>query len=132
IIAQLRGDYRLMAELLYGAGLRLMECVRLRVKDVDFGYGHITVRDGKACEIVSLFCPNACVARFRCIWRECTKSTGEIWRGDADASICPLPWSASTKTPIVHGLGSMCFRLQNCRLIRVRVSCVAITLRRTT
>jgi len=47
IIAQLRGDYRLMAELLYGAGLRLMECVRLRVKDVDFGYGHITVRDGK-------------------------------------------------------------------------------------
>jgi integron integrase len=36
-----------MAELLYGAGLRLMECVRLRVKDVDFGYGQITVRDGK-------------------------------------------------------------------------------------
>src|SRR5204863_9539066 len=40
VIAQLRGDYRLMAELLYGAGLRLMECVRLRVKDIDFGYGH--------------------------------------------------------------------------------------------
>ena len=38
---------RLMAGLLYGSGLRLMECVRLRVKDVDFGYGRITVRDGK-------------------------------------------------------------------------------------
>ena len=36
-----------MADLLYGAGLRLMECVRLRVKDVDFGYSQITVRDGK-------------------------------------------------------------------------------------
>ncbi len=36
-----------MANLLYGAGLRLTECVRLRVKDVDFGYDHITVRDGK-------------------------------------------------------------------------------------
>jgi integron integrase len=47
VLAQLKGDYRLMAELLYGAGLRLMECVRLRVKDIDFGYGHITVRDGK-------------------------------------------------------------------------------------
>jgi integron integrase len=47
VLAHLKGDYRLMAELLYGAGLRLMECVRLRVKDIDFGYGHITVRDGK-------------------------------------------------------------------------------------
>src|SRR5438093_6725610 len=47
VLMQLKGDYRLMAELLYGSGLRLMECVRLRVKDVDFGYGHITVRDGK-------------------------------------------------------------------------------------
>ncbi len=36
-----------MASLLYGAGLRLMECCRLRVKDVDFGRGEIRVRDGK-------------------------------------------------------------------------------------
>jgi len=36
-----------MAGLLYGSGLRLMECVRLRVKDVDFGYARIIVRDGK-------------------------------------------------------------------------------------
>jgi integron integrase len=47
VLAQLTGDYRLMAELLYGSGLRLMECLRLRVKDVDFGYNQITVRDGK-------------------------------------------------------------------------------------
>ena len=47
VLAHLKGDYRLMAELLYGSGLRLMECLRLRVKDIDFGYGHITVRDGK-------------------------------------------------------------------------------------
>ncbi len=36
-----------MASLLYGSGLRLMECLRLRVKDLDFGYREITVRDGK-------------------------------------------------------------------------------------
>jgi len=47
VLAQIRGDYRLMAELLYGSGMRLMEAVRLRVKDIDFGYNHITVRDGK-------------------------------------------------------------------------------------
>ena len=45
--AHLKGDYALMGALLYGAGLRLMECVRLRVKDVDFGYHQIVVRDGK-------------------------------------------------------------------------------------
>ena len=39
-----------MASLLYGAGLRLMECVRLRVKDIDFVYHQITVRDGKGAQ----------------------------------------------------------------------------------
>ena len=47
VIAHLSSDYRLMAELLYGSGLRLLECLRLRVKDIDFGYDQITVRDGK-------------------------------------------------------------------------------------
>jgi integron integrase len=47
VLRQLHGEHQLMAELLYGSGLRLMECVRLRVKDIDFGYGQITVRDGK-------------------------------------------------------------------------------------
>ena len=47
LFAQLHGFHRLMAGLLYGSGLRLMECVRLRVKDVDLGYLRITVRDGK-------------------------------------------------------------------------------------
>jgi integron integrase len=47
VFAQLHGMPRLMAGLLYGSGLRLMEAVRLRVKDVDFGYARITVRDGK-------------------------------------------------------------------------------------
>src|ERR1700759_4796564 len=36
-----------MAGLLYGSGLRLMECLRLRVKDIDFGYDRVIVRDGK-------------------------------------------------------------------------------------
>src|SRR5438132_5862114 len=47
VLAHLDGRNWLMASLLYGAGLRLMECVRLRVKDVDFDYRQITVRDGK-------------------------------------------------------------------------------------
>ena len=47
LLANLRGPKWLMASLLYGAGLRLRECLNLRVKDVDFGYRQILVRDGK-------------------------------------------------------------------------------------
>lgn len=47
LLGHLQGLHRLMAGLLYGSGLRLMECVRLRVKDIDLGYARITVRDGK-------------------------------------------------------------------------------------
>ncbi len=47
IIGQMSGLFKLMVQILYGSGLRLMECVRLRVKDIDFEYKTITVRDGK-------------------------------------------------------------------------------------
>jgi len=47
VLAQLKDTHWLMAALLYGSGLRLMECVRLRVKDLDFNYRAITVRSGK-------------------------------------------------------------------------------------
>jgi integron integrase len=47
VIDQMSGTPKLMAQLLYGSGLRLTECLRLRVKDIDFGNHHILVRDGK-------------------------------------------------------------------------------------
>jgi integron integrase len=47
LLGRLSGTYRLMGQLLYGSGLRLMECVRLRVKDIDFDQHHLIVRDGK-------------------------------------------------------------------------------------
>lgn len=47
ILLQLDGVYWLAASLLYGAGLRLLECLRLRVKDVNFEYGQLTIRDAK-------------------------------------------------------------------------------------
>jgi integron integrase len=47
LLAALEPPFHLIAQLLYGSGLRLMEALRLRVKDVDFGYAQIVVRDGK-------------------------------------------------------------------------------------
>jgi len=47
ILDQLEGVYWLVASLLYGSGMRLLECLRLRVQDLDFARGEILVRDGK-------------------------------------------------------------------------------------
>src|SRR5258707_1985278 len=47
LLAAMDGPKWLMASLLYGGGLRLRECLKLRVKDVDFSYRQILVRDGK-------------------------------------------------------------------------------------
>jgi integron integrase len=47
LLSEMTGVHLLMARLLYGSGLRLMECVRLRVKDLDFEQHQILVRDGK-------------------------------------------------------------------------------------
>jgi len=47
IISALEGTHQLMAKLLFGTGLRLLECLRLRVKDIDFAQNQIVVRQGK-------------------------------------------------------------------------------------
>ena len=47
VFSGLTGTHWIIGGLLYGSGLRLMECVRLRVKDLDFSCGQLTVRDGK-------------------------------------------------------------------------------------
>lgn len=48
VLEQMTGVYRIMTELLYGGGLRLMECLRLRVKDMDLENLSITLRDTKS------------------------------------------------------------------------------------
>ena len=76
LIAHLSGSYKLMAQLLYGAGLRLLECVRLRVQDIDFDYRAVIVRDGKGQKTVSRRSPN-----WRC----------PIYNARSSASACCTP-----------------------------------------
>jgi integron integrase len=59
LLAAMEGTHRLMAQLLYGTGMRLLECLRLRVKDVDFGQGHIVVHDGKGTKDRVTVLPNS-------------------------------------------------------------------------
>jgi integron integrase len=65
LLAELQGTLWLIASLLYGSGLRLMECLRLRVKDVDFEMHQIAVRDGKGSKDRVTMLPNAVMGALR-------------------------------------------------------------------
>lgn len=59
VINSMQGTTQLMARLLYGSGLRTHECIRLRVKDVDFDMGELHVRDGKGGKDRRTLLPNS-------------------------------------------------------------------------
>ena len=61
LLAELDGTAWLVASLLYGCGLRLSECIRLRVQDLDFGYKIIMVRDGKGGKDRRVPLPERCI-----------------------------------------------------------------------
>lgn len=62
VLAQMDGVYGLLARLLYGTGMRLMEAMRLRVKDIEFTRGEIVVRDGKGGKDRMTMLPHALTA----------------------------------------------------------------------
>ncbi len=62
IIQLLDGQHQLIAKILYGGGLRLTECLRLRVKDLDFEYRTITVKDGKGAKDRVTVLPESLIA----------------------------------------------------------------------
>jgi integron integrase len=65
LMSRLDGVVLLIAQLLYGGGLRLMEALRLRVKDIDFEYAQILVRDGKGQKDRATILPEGAVAALR-------------------------------------------------------------------
>lgn len=65
VLTRLSGREWLMAGLMYGAGLRVTECLRLRIKDVDFGFRQILVRDGKGKKDRAVPLPQAMTAALR-------------------------------------------------------------------
>jgi integron integrase len=65
VLARLDGTHRLIGALLYGSGMRIMEGVRLRVKDVEFSRGEIVVRDGKGAKDRMTMLPRNLAPRLR-------------------------------------------------------------------
>ncbi|MGE5790136.1 MAG: integron integrase [Syntrophaceae bacterium] len=65
VLRHLSGENLIAATLMYGAGLRLLECLTLRIKDIDFGYRQITVREGKGNKDRVTLLPAAAEPRLR-------------------------------------------------------------------
>jgi integron integrase len=97
VLRQLQGVPWLMASLMYGAGLRLLECVRLRVKDVDFARGELTVRDGKGQKDRMTVLP----ARLAEALRDHLERMAEQYRVDVrqGAGVVALPHALARKYP---------------------------------
>jgi integron integrase len=97
VLDRMDGAHGLMARLLYGTGMRLMECVRLRVKDVDFARGEILVREGKGAKDRVTMLPAVLaaplqehLARRRVIYEDDLRDgRAEVWLPDALAKKYP-------------------------------------------
>ena len=110
VFAHMDGTCWLMASLLYGSGLRLMECLRLRVKDLDFGYKEVIVRDGKGEKDRATMLPGAIedplrhhLAKVKLIHEQ------DLREGYGNVHM-PYPSIGSIPTPGGNGGDSMSFR----------------------
>jgi integron integrase len=107
IFAHLHGTPKLMAGFLYGSGLRLMECVRLRVKDIDFALAQITVRDAKGGkDRVTMLPLNLSEPLRRDLLR--TKAQHEQDLEDGFGTV-HLPFALSRKSPNAAREWAICF-----------------------
>src|SRR5579884_2900654 len=97
------------ASLLYGSGLRLMECVRLRVKDIDFAYAHITVRDTKGGrDRITMLPVNLAAPLQRHLEKIKAQHTG-IWLMVSAKSGCRTRLTENIRALPASGAGSMPF-----------------------
>ena len=97
VIQQLQGTPRLMAFLMYGAGLRLLECARLRVQDVDFASNQIVVRGGKGSKDRVTMLPSTVKADLiRHLHRVKRQHEHDLQHG---AGWVELPWALARKYP---------------------------------
>jgi integrase len=106
VLAPMSGDRWLMASLMYGAGLRLTECLCLRVQDIDFGRNEITIRAVKGNKDCRTMLPESLKQpleqHLRAVKRVHEKDLADGWA----ASWCPMPWTASTPTRPPTGAGN--------------------------
>lgn len=106
VLGHLSGAHQLMANLLYGSGLRLMECLRLRVKDLDFAQRQVIVRDGKGMEDRVTMLPNSLVAPLQEHLQRVKRLHEEDLAKGYGAVYLPYALERKYPTPCASGPGS--------------------------
>ena len=97
VLSEMGGTPRLMAELLYGSGLRVSECVTLRVKDIDLDAGTILVRSGKGNKDRITVLPGSCKPELeRHLLKVAQRHSNDLLRG---AGYAPMPNALYRKYP---------------------------------
>jgi len=97
ILAQMTGVVRLMAELIYGSGLRVNECMTLRLKDIDFSGGVLNVRAGKGAKDRTTLLPERLHAPLKQqLLRVAERHKQDLSHG---AGLAPLPNALARKYP---------------------------------
>ncbi|EEG07333.1 integron integrase [Pseudogulbenkiania ferrooxidans 2002] len=97
VLSLMEGTCRLMAELMYGAGLRVHECVTLRIKDVDFSTRTISVRNSKGSKDRTTVLPAQLGSKLQQhLLRVATQHKEDLARG---AGLAPMPDALSRKYP---------------------------------
>jgi len=107
-----------MASLLYGAGLRLVECAELRVKDLDFDRHELTIHDGKGRKDRVTMVPARLEAPLRSHLSNVRVQHAKDLAAAPAPSLCPTPWIESTRTLAASGHGNGSSRqspLRRCR-----------------
>jgi integron integrase len=97
ILDHMQGTYGLIARLLYGTGMRIMECCRLRVQDIDFDRGELLIRNGKGAKDRVTMLPKSLIEPLKAhlIWRK-TVFDNDVAKGKAEVF---LPDALERKYP---------------------------------
>lgn len=97
VLAQVTGEHLLLAQLLYGTGLRITEALQLRVKDLDFGHRAVIVREGKGAKDRVVMLPQSLVPALR----EQLGRVRAVWAADVEAGTAgvEMPHALDRKYP---------------------------------
>ena len=107
LLAQFDGTRWLIFSMMYGCGFRILECLRLRVKDIDFHYKQIFVRDAKGGKDRVTLLPDCLIESLRTHLARVKELHDRIFHWALDVFICLMLWNENILMPVENGVGNL-------------------------